>query len=295
MTDRQKTDEIISLLTFLQVHIKNNVDQSFTDLTFNLESFIKDYLNIFEKPDEQYDNINLVKHNYPAIDLLNIKKDIALQITTNADLRKVRKTLKTYKDFNLKFANLIIIGFVNSTKQSLPNVTIHGIDYLIEIAKFGSSNQMDRVYEVLKRQIPWNSLSPLTDKQCFDVTFDVINRSAVRDYTICEGNFDKMVNGMSEIKEIITTGKVSGKNIRAKTLFEYTAPIRNKLSEIEFSVSSIIQICNINRNQNQTEFLCLSRQETDLTDMLKEEIIDKTNSLAQTIGLAKRIVGSRRY
>jgi hypothetical protein len=48
---------------------------------------------------------------------------------------------------------------------------------------------------------------------CFDVVFDVINRSAVQDYTICEGDFDRMVEGLTEIKEIITTGKINGKSV----------------------------------------------------------------------------------
>lgn len=294
MTDKQKLDEIVSLFTFLQRYIQNNIDQSFTDLTFDLEALIKDYLNIFEKVGEKYDNVNQLKHNYPAIDLVNKTKDIALQVTTNADLKKVRKTIDTYNLHKLTYKELIVIGFVKATKQTLSNVKVHDLRYLIDLAKYGSSIQKDEVYEILKRRIPWNSLTPLDDKLCFDIVFDVIDRSAVRDYTICEGDFNKMVDGLYEVKEIITTGNIKGKPIRAKALVEYSDKVKRQLSEIEFNVSQIIQICNSNKNQNNSTCLYLTKQETDDIDDLKEKIILKTNRLANDFGLSKQISGSSR-
>lgn len=293
MTEKQKLDEIISLMTFLQSYIQNNVNQSFTDLTFSLETVIMDYLNVFEKDNEKYTNANFMQHNYPAIDLINSSKK-AIQVTTNADLRKVKKTLATYQKHNLKYNELIIIGFVKSTKSTLPNVTVHNHNYLIELAKKAKSSQKDELYEILKRQIPLNSLSPLDDKLCYDVVFDVINRSAVRDYTVCEGSFEKMVNGLDEIKQIISNGYIKGKSIRAKALVEYSNKVKNQLSEIEFFVSSILQICNSNKNHRNSVFLCLTRKETDEIDDFKEKIMDKANTLAKDLQIGKKIIGSRR-
>lgn len=292
MTDQQKLDEIIALMTFLQQHIQNCVVQSFTNLTFNLETVIKDYLNVFENDSEQYININYLQHNYPAIDLVNKTKSKAIQVTTNADLRKVRKTVETYQKHSISYSELIVIGFVKATSSTLPNVTVYNIDFLIELAKHGTSPQKDKIYEILKRQIPMNSLNPLDDKLCFDVVFDVLNRSAIRDYTSCEGDFNRMAEGLFEIKEIITTGKIKGKSIRAKALVEYTTNVKNQLSEIEFYVSQILQICNRNKNQRESEFLCFTRQETNEIDDLKAKIIDKTNALASEMKMTKKIVGS---
>jgi hypothetical protein len=293
MTDQQKLNEIISLMTFLQRFIQNNIDQSFTDLTFDLETLIKDYLNVFEEDTGKYENINRIRHNYPAIDLVNKTKNVALQVTTNADLRKVKKTIATYQQHNISYSELVVIGFVKSTTSILPDVKVYGIDYLLDLAKYATSNQKDELYEIIQRRIPWNSLSPLDDKKCFEVVFDVINRSAVRDYTRCEGDFGRMVEGLSEIKEIITTGRIKGKSIRAKALVEYTNKVNGQLSEIEFHVSQIIQICNLNKNMRNSNFLCLNKNETDEIDNLKEKIIDKTNSLAQEFGLNKKIIGSK--
>lgn len=295
VTDQQKIREIISLFSFLQNYIQNHVDNSFTDLTADLESLIKDYLNVFEDANSQYVNLNQVKHNYPAIDLANNKKGISIQVTTNADLRKAKKTLETYKKHNLTFQQLILIGFVKSSKTNLQGISIYGIDYLTNLTNHANGTQLDQLYEILKRKIPWNSLTPLTDEHCYDIVFDVINRSAIRDYTLCEGDFDKMADGLSEVKEIITTGVIKGKSIRAKALVEYKDPVRRKLSEIELHVSQILQICNSNKNQRKSDFLCLSRQETDEIDNLKEKIIKNANLLAQDLNLNKQITGSRRY
>jgi len=295
MTEKQKLDEIISLITFLQNYIQNNVKQSFTDLTFNLETVIMDFFNVFENDNEKYENVNFLQHNYPAIDLVNKHKNIAVQVTTNADLRKVKKTIETYKMHNLNYTSLVIIGFVKATKKTLPNVKIYTSDYLVKLAKQGTSNQKDDLYEILKRQIPWNSLSPLDDKLCYDIVFDVINRSAVRDYTICEGDFNKMVDGLYEIKEIITTGVIKGKSIRAKALVEYSDKVKEQLREIEFNVSSIIQICNANKNKRGADFVCLNQEETKQIDNLKEKIIKKSNELAKMLGINKTIIGSRRW
>ena len=54
MTDQQKIREIVDLITFLKIHVQNFVSQSFTDLTFDLESLVKDYLNVFEDSDSIY-------------------------------------------------------------------------------------------------------------------------------------------------------------------------------------------------------------------------------------------------
>lgn len=294
MTEQQKRNEVLSLLTFLRVHIQTYVDNSFTDLTFDLEMLILNYLNVFERSDEKFINVNTLKHNYPAIDLLSPKKSVAIQVTTNANKKKVDQTVITYQKNSLSYKQLIVIGFVKATKTPISGIQVYGIEYLTEKAKYAKSYQLDELFDLLHRQVPLNSLSPLDDKHCFDVVFDVINRSAVRDYTLCEGDFDKMTDGLFEAKEIITSGKIKGKNIRAKALVEYTDKTKRKLQEIEFYISHILQICNANKNQRQSDFLCLSKFETDEIDELKEKIITSSNQLANEFGFSKQIVGSKR-
>ena len=294
MTEELKIKEIITLLSFLQLHIKNNVKATFNDLSFTLETFIKDYLNVFENENEKYFNVNEIISNFPAIDLINKEKKTVIQITTNADLKKVKKTIKTYTEHKLKFDKLIIIGFVKNTKSKIDDVEIYGIEYLINLAKFGTFKQKEEICDILHRQIPLNILNPLDDKMCLEIVFDVINRSAVRDYTSCEGNFEKMVDGLIEIKEIITTGTIKNKPIRAKALVEYSKNTKEKLSDIEFDISNIIQICNRNKNSNNNDFVCLKFEERDEIDNLKEKIMEKTNELVKSLGITKQIIKSRK-
>jgi hypothetical protein len=294
MTNQQKIIEITSLMAFLQKYIQVHVDQSFTDLTFDLESLVKDYLNVFEDATQKYKNVNGIKHNYPAIDLVNSSKGIAIQVTTNADAKKVQKTIDTFERHKLAFSELIVIGFIKATKTKFPKATVFDISYLVSLTKHASSSQLDDLYNIVKRRIPWNTLSPMDDKHCFDVVFDVLNRSAVRDYTECEGNFDRMAEGLFEVKEIITTGRINGKPIRAKALVEYSGVTKRKLGEIEFHISQILQICNANKNQRKSEFLCLNQKEMDEIDELKAKIIDNTNVLARDFNIGKQIHGSRR-
>lgn len=295
MTDQQKIREIITLFTFLQNHVQNYVNQSFNDMAIGLESLVKDYLNVFEDKNSQFINLNQIQHNYPAIDLANANKGIAIQVTTNADLKKARMTINTYKKHGLSYQKLILIGFVKSTKSNVVGINTYGVDYLTNLANHANGLQLDQLFDILKRKIPWNSLTPLDDRHCYDVVFDVINRSAVRDYTIFEGDFDKMAKGLEEIKEIITTGQIKGKPIRAKGLVEYNDPIKRKLSEIEFHVSQILQICNANKNKRNSDFLCLTKEETDEIDNLKEKIIDNSNHLSKVLNLNKQILASRRH
>ncbi|MDR2920145.1 MAG: SMEK domain-containing protein [Tannerella sp.] len=290
MTEKQKIDDIISLWTFLQIHIKNNVKVSFADLSFELETVIKDYLNVFQDKSDFYSNINEVRPNYPAIDLISKKSHVAIQVTTTADTKKVKETIETYKRYNLNFSELIIIGLDSSySTKNTDNVKVYGIEYLINKAKFATNAQKDELYDILHRQIPLNTLYPIDDKTCFEIVFKVIDRSALRDYTEVEGSYERMEKGLSEIKEIITTGQISGKSIRAKALVEYTQPIQNELRNIEYDISTIIQIYNKAKNRSNGYCLCLTMDERKQIDDLKESIMDKTNILSETLGLPLRI------
>ena len=295
MTPTQKRNEIISILSFLQVHINNYVRQSFTDLTFDLEKLIESYLNVFEKPGEYYSNLNIQHNNYPAIDLENKSKNVAIQVTTNANSAKIKETLETYDKHNLKYSKLIIIGFVSATTKNYKQAEVYDSKFLIDLLRTANDEQLDELYEVLIRRIPLNALHPMDDKMCVEVVLNVINRSAVRDLTACEGDYDRMVSGLLEIKEIITTGVIKNKSIRAKSLVEYTEPIRERVREIEYDISTIIQICNKSKNQSPSHFICLSPENRDEIDELKMDIMRKSNSISDHFGLGIKIIGSNSY
>jgi len=107
---------------------------------------------------------------------------------------------------------------------------------------------------------------------------------------------DKVLS-QSQIESILASDKekIKGKNIRAKGFIEFNNDVKRKLQEIEFHISQVLQICNLNKNQRNSDFVCLSRDETDEIDELKSKIILNTNKLANDLGLSKQIIGSKRY
>lgn len=295
MTDKQKREENLNIMSFLKLHINHYVELSFTDLTFDLEKLILNFLNIFEKENCKWRNANAGKFNYPAIDLINDSQNIVIQVTTNANTKKINKTIKVYESHKMTYDELIIIGFVKNSKTKKENVSVFGSEFLTNKIATATDNQQDEIYNLLTKRIPLNVLHPKSDELAFDVVFDVINRSAVRDSSSCEGNYDDMVNGLDEIKQIITTGKIAGKSIRAKSLVEYTSKVNNKLREIEFKISEILQICWQNKNERNSDFVYLNHKESEKIDSLKKEIIDKTNILAKELGIGKTIIGSNAF
>jgi hypothetical protein len=276
----QEIKETIALLTFLQFHINNTVITSFNDLSFQIEYIIMEILNIID--DSNWKNVNGIKLNYPAIDMIENKKDIALQVTTVANAAKARNTIEVYKKHNLSYKELIIIGFVKSTKPKIDKVRIVGIDYLINRIKYLEREKIEKINVLLHKEIPLQLLNPIDDKICLEIVLGVINRSAIRDLTNVEGDYESMIKGLREIKEIIHTGQIDGKQIRAKPLAAYNINIKIELEKIEYNISRIIQICNKQINANHRScFICLTAKEKNEIDKLKIKTAHLSNELAK--------------
>ncbi|PSB03679.1 hypothetical protein C7B69_26280 [filamentous cyanobacterium Phorm 46] len=294
MSTQEEIKNAITRLTFLQRHIENFVKQSFGDLSFQIEVVVKDLLNVLENAD--YVNVNTIKHNHPAIDLLDQKQGIAIQVTTDASMTKVKHTLKMYEKHSMAYKKLIILGFIKKTnaKSPCPLAKIVGIEYLLDKIKSSNYETLQKVNDILQREIPLHLLNPIDDNTCLGIVLGVIDRSAVRDLTRSEGNYSDMVVGLKEIKEVIHNGKIYGKSIRAKSLSEYQPDIREELEQIEFSISKIIQIYNIAKNQakNQSSsptFICLDSIERQAIDDYKQEIAALANQLAKDKGIKREI------
>ena len=290
MSTEQEIKNAITRLTFLQLHIQNFAKQSFSDLSFQIEVVVKDLLNVLENAD--YVNVNRIKHNHPAIELLDEKQRIAIQVTTDASMPKVKHTLEMYKKHSMAYDKLIILGFIKKTnaKSPSPFAKIVGIEYLLDKIKSSNYETIQKVNDILQREIPLHLLNPLDDVMCLEIVLGIIDRNAVRDLTRSEGDYGDMVVGLKKIKEVIHTGRIYGKSIRAKSLSEYQPDIREKLEEIEFSISKIIQIYNRAKNQSSSPtFIFLDSRERQDIDDCKQEIADLANQLAKDQGINKEI------
>lgn len=101
-----------------------------------------------------------------------------------------------------------------------------------------------------------------------------------------------MVSGLEEVKQVITSGAIDKKEIRAKPLSSYREPLHSELREIELQVSSILCICHTASKRNQSGFVCLTMKEIDQVDKLKLAIIEKTNEISIRLGISRLILPS---
>ncbi len=279
MNTEQEIKKSIDLLSLLQLYIRNNVKQSFNDIAFGVEVLVKDLLNVLENAD--YQNLNYIRANYPAIDLLDKKQGIAIQVTTTADKTKVDKTIAMYEKNNMHHKELIILGFVSCTKTHFDKARVVDLKYLLNKIKSASHEKIIEVNNILQRELPVNRIGPLQDKNCLEIVLSFLNRSAIRDRGHQEGCYIDMVSGLKEIKEVICTGTLKGKRYTSKSLYEYSEENQSKLEDIEFEISKIIRIYNAERNISGSQFIYLNSTKMNEIDATKKIIIDMANNLAK--------------
>ena len=290
----EEVKKAITLLSFLQMHIQNNVKASFNDLSFQIETLVQELLNILDNTN--YINVNGLSFNYPAIDLFDNTTGIAIQVTVNADMKKVKKTVSVYQNNQkIPYKHLIVIGFVKKTTCKTQLAQVETLDFLIHKIKGSTRSKVEEINSIIEKEVPLQLLIPYSDKDCLETVLRVIDRSAIKDLSDCEGNFDDMIQALKEIKQIIVIGSIENKRITTKPLFSYDINIRKELEEIESLVSEIISIVNRQKNQQQSNnyFLCLPLSDKNKIDELKYQIADHANSLASRNNI-KRVIRVRK-
>jgi len=80
-----------------------------------IETIVKKTFNILEN--WQLENLNILKVNFPAIDLADKQNKVALQVTTNASPAKILKTIYKFEELGLDkiYQKLIIVGFCKNS------------------------------------------------------------------------------------------------------------------------------------------------------------------------------------
>ncbi|EII2984466.1 TPA: SMEK domain-containing protein [Vibrio parahaemolyticus] len=288
MSKELEIKKSIDLITFLQRYIENNVKQSFNDISFSIEVVVKETLTVLDN--SQYINLNDFEHNYPAIDLLNEDEGIAVQVTTNANMKKVNHTVEMYEKHGMKYNELIVFGFLTKTRTKTPKAKIVSVEYLINKIKASSYERIVNVNTILQREIPFHRLSPLNDKHCLEVVLSVIDRSAIKDMTHIEGCYHDMVVGLKEIVQIIYNGEVKEGKVCAKPLVRYSDDIQSELEEIVFEVNKIIRVVNKSKNRSQDGILFLSYEEKASIDKGKISVAKLANILAKKNNIVREII-----
>lgn len=109
-------NEIIERLTFLRTKVDLSQTINLTNINIHSENFYRDFLNLLYGYNLQ--NINIIEQNAAAIDLGDITKRIAFQVTSTSDLSKARKAVSSFikKKLYEKYDRLVILNI--TTKKN---------------------------------------------------------------------------------------------------------------------------------------------------------------------------------
>lgn len=87
-------------LSAWEVNIGLSNDMGLTDVNSDAEDFCCGILNIIL--DAQFQNMNLLQMNFPAIDLADVRQRICVQVTSTAEAAKITHTLESFFDRGLE-------------------------------------------------------------------------------------------------------------------------------------------------------------------------------------------------
>lgn len=131
MERKNNTDEFAECLILLNRKIELLGKINLNDLAIHAENF---YANLFNRLfNLELENANIIKHNFKAIDLLDNKHKVIIQVSANCTKKKVNDTLEssTLKEFSEKNYKLefVFIGKQNNRIKSYKYSNLSNIKF----------------------------------------------------------------------------------------------------------------------------------------------------------------------
>jgi hypothetical protein len=273
-------------IALLQFYISRNNDIGFYDMNNLLESMsIKLFGITF---DYNLGNLNEITANFPAIDLADSEKKVAIQITSNATADKIRKTIKMFENKKLyeKYNTLIIFGFCNASKNTklVPKnyevKIMEPSDLVQKLKTMQDENKIQEIINTIRSHVDYSTIHPYDDLNCLKLLLRTIDRNAIKHSMSGEGNYKDMIKGLNEITELISKGQIDKEeksksidNFNDKEIIKFMLGIRNNISEI---------LAIINRNKrDRGECICLTSNDMKSIDEVKIKIISDTNEISK--------------
>lgn len=124
-TDGKLKEGIHEKLSILTTRVKLETAVGHTDINHEAEDFYCGLLNaVF---DWELSNLNALQMNFPAIDLADRKKRIAVQVTSTEDRKKVQDTLNRFFEKKLdKYFDRLIVLIIGKKPNSRGQFTLKG-------------------------------------------------------------------------------------------------------------------------------------------------------------------------
>lgn len=206
---------LIQDISIVKQYISTSQESGFNDMTRLLESMS---IHLFKSThDLALINKNILEPNFPAIDLVDDTNKTAIQVTSNADAKKINHTISKFEKFGLdkKYDKLLIFGFLKSSK-SLKNIpsycSVISVGDLISILTDKNDEELiQKVRDCILQHTDFSKIHPYDDLNCLKIVLNYIDRNAIKHKISCEGSYDDMVIGLNEITELISKGTVNKK------------------------------------------------------------------------------------
>jgi hypothetical protein len=288
---QQTINNLVYDVSLLQQYIKTGQDAGFSDMTRILESL---YIHLLKVSHGLVlINKNLLNPNFPAIDLVDDARRTAVQVTSNANARKIRHTLKMFENHKLvkDYDALMILGFVKCSKlDTLPSYcTVFSIGQLIsEVTDKNDDKLAQDIVDALEQHSDFSRIHPYDDRNCLEIVLNCIDRNAVKHRMSCEGDYNDMVKGLNEITELISKGSINNRS-KGKALDDFQDDgIKRVLIAIRDTIGRIVAIVNQCRHAESTFVDIPGRQMREIDEM-KMKITCLANEVAHEQGLLVRI------
>lgn len=268
-------------------HVKMQTAASLNDVSKGLETLYMEILNLSRG--WNLESTNFKTPNAAAIDLHDPFQKIAVQVTVNATTTKVAKTIKTFESTGLRsrYDELWIVG-IAATQQSGLNarswLTVLKQSAMLSTASL-KLEQMEELDDRLARSVKWDRFVQKSDAHCFDIVLSVLDRDAIRHSTQMEGDFDDMLVGLREIKQIVTMGEVHGKKHQAKPAPLYEPEYQEILDAIEITVGEMSSLVKRNRESAFAIAPVAARE----VDHLRENLVADVNRFCMDHKHTRRI------
>ena len=278
---------IVDKIALLEAHVSVSIEHNLLDVTNALEVLYKEIPNMTQGWDLV--SANFPNRNFPAIDLHDPGRRIAVQVTANCTKQKIEKTEDTFNKSGLKecYDRLVVVC---PKKTRTPKASGCRTEVWTGTRALNLENlnlcELGELDDRLSRSIEWHKITQTSDKHCFDVVLGVLDRDAIRHSTEIEGDFDDMLAALKQIKQLVTEGEISGTRIQAKNCSLYEDEYVEILDEIALKVG--LMMSELKRNY-EPQYRMLPRQSADRIDSFRVELVSEVNEFSKRHGHKKVI------
>ena len=272
---RVHTDNIMTAFAVLESKIGYNSHLNLHDINIHLENVLRDILNIIYS-DRKFINLNSEEGNFTAIDLGDDIKDIAFQVTSTTSTKKVRDTIKKYKEeYNFKKVFMLYATNKKPKRKNNFDEEIDGkfefeewdFNSLIEKINDCESHEVQKIQQILINEVlPYTNDSPKINDDSASKFWDDLEQKDIRNFK------DKLLAVNSNIR-----------NIRIEVYCREIASGKAELSNYsERDISAmkyrIFEIC-----QKELLEFCEEKEKEELSNVEINKLLDKYTEQAYGI------------